>query len=65
MYYAMFNESYPPQTDGVAQTTRNYAVWLNRKHGQCCAIAPQHALAGNAAKEDFPVIRFISMPLSS
>lgn len=63
MYYAMFNESYPPQTDGVAQTTRNYALWLNRKYGQCCVVAPQHVIAGNAVKEDFPVIRFISMPL--
>lgn len=64
MYYAMFNESYPPQTDGVAQTTRNYAVWLNRKHGGCCVVAPQHALAaGHECDEEFPVIRFASMPL--
>jgi glycosyltransferase involved in cell wall biosynthesis len=64
MYYAMFNESYPPQTDGVAQTTRNYAVWLNRKHGDCCVVAPQHALAaGHESDEEFPVIRFASMPL--
>ena len=64
MHYAMFNESYPPQTDGVAQTTRNYAVWLNRKHGECCVVAPQHALAtGHEHDEEFPVIRFASMPL--
>ncbi len=64
MHFAMFNESYPPQTDGVAQTTRNYAVWLNRKHGGCCVVAPQHALAaGHQYDEEFPVIRFASMPL--
>ena len=62
MYYGQFNDSYPPQTDGVAQTMLNYAVWLNRMPDtQCCVVTPQHTLADD--KYDFPVIRFISLPL--
>jgi hypothetical protein len=62
MYYAQFNDSYPPQTDGVAQTMRNYAVWLNKMQDTtCCVVTPQHRLADD--RELFPVIRFISVPL--
>jgi 1,2-diacylglycerol 3-alpha-glucosyltransferase len=62
MYYGQFNDSYPPQTDGVAQTMRNYAVWLNKMPDtKCCVVTPQHIKADD--KEAFPVIRFISMPL--
>lgn len=62
MYYGEFNDSFPPQTDGVAQTTVNYATWLHRKPGvKSCVVAPQFARAVD--RYDFPVIRFISMPL--
>lgn len=61
MYFAEFNDSFPPLTDGVAQTVRNYALWLNRKHGKCCVVTPQHPLADD--HEEFPVMRFVSMPL--
>ena len=61
MYFAEFNDSFPPQTDGVAQTMRNYAYWLNRKYAPTCAVAP--AFRGMHSHEEFPVIRFISMPL--
>ena len=62
MYYGEFNDSFPPQTDGVAQTTVNYATWLHRKPGiQACVVAPQFTRAID--RYDFPVIRFISLPL--
>jgi 1,2-diacylglycerol 3-alpha-glucosyltransferase len=61
MFTAQFNDSYPPLTDGVAQTARNYALWLNRKYGSCCVVTPQHPLADD--HEEFPVMRFVSMPL--
>lgn len=61
MYYAQFNDSFPPLTDGVAQTVRNYALWLNRKYGSCCVVTPQHPLADD--HEEFQVMRFVSMPL--
>jgi 1,2-diacylglycerol 3-alpha-glucosyltransferase len=62
MNYAEFNDSYPPLTDGVAQTMRNYTLWLNRKpNTTCCAVTPQHPQADD--HEEFPVYRFASMPL--
>lgn len=61
MVIAQFNDSYPPLTDGVAQTARNYTLWLNRKYGSCCVVTPQHPMADD--HEEFPVMRFVSMPL--
>lgn len=61
MYFAQFNDSYPPLTDGVAQTARNYALWLNRKYGTSCVVTPQHPQADD--HEEFQVMRFVSMPL--
>ncbi len=63
MYYGEFNDSFPPQTDGVAQTTLNYTKWLNEMASvRACAVAPQFARAMDH-NYDFPVIRFISIPL--
>lgn len=61
MYYAQFNDSFPPVMDGVAQAMLNYALWLNRKHATCCAVTPQHPMADD--HEEFQVIRFASMPM--
>jgi glycosyltransferase involved in cell wall biosynthesis len=60
MHIAEFNDSFPPQTDGVAQTVRNYAYWLNRKHGECCVVTPKFPKAHDS--EEFSVIRFVSIP---
>src|SRR5664280_1230057 len=60
MHYAEFNDSYPPQIDGVAQTVRNYALWLNRKHAECCVVTPHFSKAHDS--KEFPVLRFSSVP---
>jgi 1,2-diacylglycerol 3-alpha-glucosyltransferase len=60
MQIAQFNDSFPPQTDGVAQAVRNYALWLNRKYGECCVVTPKFAQVQD--REEFPVIRFVSVP---
>ncbi len=62
MHLAQFNDSYPPVTDGVAMVMHNYALWLNRKHGSCCVVTPNHPMADDHA--EFPVYRFASMPMS-
>lgn len=54
-----FNESFPPIIDGVANVVKNYAYWLNKKHGSCCVITPKHPQA-NDSNFDFPVHRFSS-----
>ncbi|MGB4644564.1 MAG: glycosyltransferase [Dictyoglomaceae bacterium] len=56
-----FNDSYPPVVDGVANVVRNYAYWLNRKHGECYVITPSYP--GYKDTDDFDVIRYFSVPM--
>lgn len=60
MKIAQFNDSFPPQTDGVAQTVLNYALWLNREHGDCCVVTPKFSKPRE--QQEFPVIQFASVP---
>ena len=53
-----FNESFPPIIDGVANVVKNYAYWLNKKHGSCCVITPKHPDAFDDF--DFEVYRYTS-----
>jgi len=53
-----FNDSFPPVMDGVANVTRNYAYWLNKKHGQSYVITP--SFPGYVDKEEFKVLRYTS-----
>ena len=53
-----FNESFPPIIDGVANVVKNYAYWLNKKHGSCCVITPKHPDAFDDF--DFQVYRYNS-----
>lgn len=57
----IFNDSYPPITDGVAMVTKSYAFWLNRTTGPSCVVTP--SMPGYFDREEFPVYRFPSMPL--
>jgi glycosyltransferase involved in cell wall biosynthesis len=61
MLFGQFNDSFPPQTDGVAQTTINYTKWLNKDGNYACAVVPSY----KNAKDDYPfkVIRYPSVPL--
>jgi glycosyltransferase involved in cell wall biosynthesis len=59
----VFNDSFYPITDGVAMVTKNYAYWLNQLAGPSCVVTtdvPDHYDA-----EDFPVYRYLSLPLPS
>jgi len=58
----IFNDSYPPITDGVAMVTKSYAFWLNRIAGPSCVVTPD--MPDYFDQEEFPVYRFPSMPLS-
>lgn len=57
----IFNDSYPPVTDGVALAVRNYAYWLHRKEQAVCVVTVK--MKGQAAVEDYPVYRYASLPL--
>jgi 1,2-diacylglycerol 3-alpha-glucosyltransferase len=55
-----FNESFAPITDGVANVVKNYALWLNRKYGNCSVVTPDYP--GYKDNEKFDVLRYQSLP---
>ncbi len=56
-----FNECFPPIMDGVSLTVRNYAHILNRTMGDTYMVTP--SFPGYIDQEDFPVLRYTSMPI--
>ncbi len=56
----LFCDGYVPIMDGVTITVRNYAYWLNRKCGPACVVTP--SARNTVDSDDFPVIRFLSVP---
>ncbi len=54
-----FNESFPPILDGVANVVKNYAYWMNKKHGSCCVITPKYPDAVD--DYEYPVYRYSSV----
>jgi len=53
-----FNEAFTPIMDGVTNVVRNYAYWLNRKHGISYVITPH--FPNYKDKEEFEVLRYHS-----
>ena len=54
-----FNESFPPIVDGVANVVKNYAYWINHKHGMSCVVTPKYPDAVD--DYEFDVLRFPSI----
>ena len=57
----LFNDSFPPIIDGVAQTVKNYANVLHRDFGNVTVVTPKY----NDVKDEYPydVFRYQSIPL--
>jgi 1,2-diacylglycerol 3-alpha-glucosyltransferase len=55
-----FNDSFVPVMDGVTNVVKNYAYWLDKKYGECYVATP--AYPGYGDREDFPVLRYYSIP---
>ncbi len=55
----LFNESFAPVVDGVANVVENYAYWINRKHGKSVVITP--AFPHIVDDYDFTVKRYASL----
>jgi 1,2-diacylglycerol 3-alpha-glucosyltransferase len=55
-----FNDSFPPTMDGVAVVARNYAHWIDRKHGDAVVVTPR---VPGRDEESFPVIEYASLPV--
>lgn len=56
-----FNDSFQPVMDGVANVTKNYAYWLNKKHGKSYVITP--SFPDYRDNEEFQVFRYFSVPV--
>ncbi len=56
-----FNDSFPPTIDGVAQTVKNYATYLQKKHCDVTVVTPDY----KGVVDDYPfeVFRYQSVPL--
>lgn len=61
MIVGLFNDSFPPVMDGVANAVKNYAYYINKKYGKAYVVTP--SFPGYIDKEEFEVIRFFSIPV--
>jgi glycosyltransferase involved in cell wall biosynthesis len=59
----LFNDSFPPLIDGVAQTVKNYAENLNEKDCTVTVVTPDYR--GVEDNYDFEVFRYPSIPVGS
>ncbi len=58
----LFNDSFPPTIDGVANTVFNYADIITKHGGQCTVVTPRYP---NVIDDyDFDVLRYSSVPIS-
>ena len=60
MKVCLLSETFPPLVDGVANTVRNYAEIIRKKHGDPMVVVPYHPLA-NDDRYPFPIIRYGSI----
>ena len=55
----LFNESFPPIVDGVANVVINYAYWINKKKGTSIVVTPKYPKAVD--DYSFEVDRYLSL----
>lgn len=48
LHIGLFNDSFPPTIDGVAQTAKNYAEFLQKNHADVTVVTP--GLQGSAGR---------------
>lgn len=60
MRIGQFADGYTPVADGVVTVIKNYAYWLNAKHGECLIYAPKTPGYSNP---DPHVKEFMSLPV--
>jgi len=61
IHVGLFNDSFPPTIDGVAQAVKNYAACLHRNHCDVTVVTPAY----KNVRDDYPfeVYRYQSIPL--
>lgn len=63
MKVALFNDSFPPQIDGVANAVVNYAKIINDGKNSSVAVVPEYPGADDSCF-DFPVVRYPALDMS-
>jgi len=59
----LFNDSFPPLIDGVANAVVNYGKYINQNHGKASVVTPYYPNANDEAF-DFPVLRYPSLDMT-
>ncbi len=59
MKIGLYNDSFPPMIDGVANTMLNYAKYITQNHGQAVVVTPRYPHVED--KYPFPVYRYSSL----
>lgn len=62
LHIGLFNDSFPPTIDGVAQTAKNYAEFLQKNHADVTVVTP--AYKGVRDGYPFEVFRYPSLRAS-
>ena len=63
LHVGLFNDSFPPQIDGVANAVMNYARILQKQYGYALVAAPYYPEADDSAYP-FAVVRYQSVDVS-
>lgn len=61
LHIGLFNDSFPPQIDGVANAVQNYAQIINGHWGKSLVVTPKYP--GYIDRFPFEVYRYRSLPL--
>lgn len=59
MKIGLYNDSFPPMIDGVANTMLNYAKYITQNHGQAVVVTPRYPHVVD--QYPFPVYRYSSL----
>lgn len=59
----LFNDSFPPMIDGVAQTVKNYATFLTQKNCEVTVVTPEYRNVED--HYPFEVCRYPSLPATA
>lgn len=63
MRVGLFNDSFPPSVDGVAQTVKNYALTLNKRPDYSVRVVAPRCHGASDKDYPFPVYRYAALPM--
>ncbi len=63
MRIGLFNDSFPPSVDGVAQTVKNYAMSLSKRPDYDVSVITPRCHGAKDEDYPFPVYRYAALPM--